>query len=134
MNWLLPQVINRLKEELEKIKVKINKDKTNILNLEEGGKLNFLGFTIKRRKTLSGKWGVVTVPQIKKRTLLLKKIKELVKKNRTVGIFEKMIKEINSVLRGWVNYFAIGNSKKCFAYVKDYVEKKIRRYLMKQKR
>jgi len=44
-----------------------------------------------------------------------------------------MITELNTILRGWVNYFAIGNSENCFSYVKDYVEKKVRRYLMKQR-
>jgi RNA-directed DNA polymerase len=34
-------------------------------------------------------------------------------------------------LRGWTNYFRIGNSSECFAYVRDWVEKKIRRHLMR---
>ena len=38
---------------------------------------------------------------------------------------------INPVLRGWVNYFAIGNSSRCFSYVKGWVEKKVRRHLMR---
>jgi hypothetical protein len=29
--------------------------------------------------------------------------------------------------RGWVNYFAIGDSSECFSFVRDWVEKKIRR-------
>ena len=36
---------------------------------------------------------------------------------------------INPILRGWVNYFAIGHSSRCFGYVRDWVEKKIRRHL-----
>ncbi len=133
MNWLLPKVIRRLKEELNKLKVKINKKKTKIVNLEEGERFNFLGFTIKRRRTYSGKWGVLTVPQTKKRTKLLKKIKEVIRKHRRTGIVEMMIAELNKILRGWVNYFSIGNSSKCFSYIKDYVEKKVRRYLMKER-
>ncbi|AGB41419.1 Retron-type reverse transcriptase [Halobacteroides halobius DSM 5150] len=133
MNWLLPKVMKRLKEEFNKIQVKINKEKTKIVNLEEGDSINFLGFTIKRRKTFSGKWGVLTTPQIKKRTKLLQKIREVVKKHRTTGIFESMIEELNSVLRGWINYFTIGDSRNCFSYIRDYVEKKVRRYLMKQR-
>jgi hypothetical protein len=29
-----------------------------------------------------------------------------------------VVQLINPVLRGWVNYFAIGNSSRCFSYVK----------------
>ncbi|MBM7558238.1 reverse transcriptase domain-containing protein, partial [Halanaerobacter jeridensis] len=133
MTWLLPKVVKRLKEELDKIQVKVNKEKTRVVNLEKGDSINFLGFTIKRRKTFSGKWGVLTTPQIKKRTKLLQKVKEVVQRHRTTGIFAGMIGELNSVLRGWVNYFSIGNSENCFSYIKDYVEKKVRRYLMKQR-
>ena len=31
------------------------------------------------------------------------------------------------VLRGWVNYFAVGHSSECFSFIKDWVEKKVRR-------
>jgi hypothetical protein len=30
-------------------------------------------------------------------------------------------------LRGWVNYFAIGHSSECLNFIKDWVEKKVRR-------
>src|SRR6266436_1273614 len=38
-----------------------------------------------------------------------------------------MIELINPILRGWVNYFAVGHSGRCFSFIKDWVEKKIRR-------
>src|SRR5690349_9374470 len=51
---------------------------------------------------------------------------------RTSG---KVIEQLNPVLRGWVNYFAVGNSSRCFSFVRSWVEKKIRRHLMRaQKR
>ena len=40
-----------------------------------------------------------------------------------------MISLINPMLRGWVNYFAVGHSSECFSFVKDWVEKKVRRHL-----
>ena len=41
-----------------------------------------------------------------------------------------MIDEINPVLRGWVNYFAVGHSSECFNFIQNWVEKKVRRHLM----
>ncbi len=38
---------------------------------------------------------------------------------------------INPILRGWVNYFRIGHAGRCFASVRDWVEQKVRRHLMK---
>ncbi|MBU8869512.1 MAG: hypothetical protein KOO60_01440 [Gemmatimonadales bacterium] len=40
-----------------------------------------------------------------------------------------MIKALNQILRGWVQYFAMGHSSRCFSFVRDWVEKKIRRHL-----
>lgn len=40
---------------------------------------------------------------------------------------------INPILRGWVQYFKIGNSSKVFGYVEDWLTRKIRRHLMKAK-
>ena len=40
-----------------------------------------------------------------------------------------VIEKINPILRGWVKYFAIGHSSRCFSYIRDWVEKKIRRHL-----
>ena len=42
-----------------------------------------------------------------------------------------MVDQINPILRGWVNYFKVGHSSQCFGYVKDWVEKKIRRHMQR---
>ena len=44
---------------------------------------------------------------------------------------ERVIAVINPILRGWVNYFRIGNASECFTFVKDWVEKKVRRHMMR---
>jgi len=48
--------------------------------------------------------------------------------NRSQPI-QRVINLINPVLRGWVNYFAVGHSSENFSLIKDWVEKKVRRQL-----
>ena len=46
-------------------------------------------------------------------------------------VLHGVIDKINPILRGWVKYFAIGHSTRCSFYIRDRVEKKIRRHLAK---
>jgi RNA-directed DNA polymerase len=41
----------------------------------------------------------------------------------------EVIGRINPILRGWVQYFAFGHSSRCFSYIRDWVEKKVRQHL-----
>jgi hypothetical protein len=43
--------------------------------------------------------------------------------------WEEVIDKINPILRGWVKYFAIGHSSRCFSFIRNWVEMKIRRHL-----
>jgi hypothetical protein len=36
---------------------------------------------------------------------------------------------VGRIRRGWVNYFAVGHSSECFSFIKDWVEKKVRRHM-----
>src|SRR5256885_3165935 len=46
----------------------------------------------------------------------------------------RVIERINPILQGWVNYFRVGHSARCFAMIQDWVEKKIRRHLMRARK
>jgi RNA-directed DNA polymerase len=128
--WLEKGICKRLKEELNKIDVKVNKDKTKIVDLVAGESFSFLGFEFRRVKSLKGRWRANYEPKIKSRTKLVRKLKEKFRKYESQPV-NKVVEEINPIIRGWVNYFRIGNSSKCFCYIKDWVYKKIRRHLMK---
>lgn len=43
----------------------------------------------------------------------------------------RVIEMINPILRGWVNYFAMGHAGECFSFIRNWVEQKIRRHLAK---
>jgi RNA-directed DNA polymerase len=71
-------------------------------------------------------------PKLKKRTALFAKLREVFRRNLSQPV-GKVIEEISPILRGWVNYFRIGHSSRCFAMVKNWVEGKIRRHLMRSR-
>ena len=58
----------------------------------------------------------------------MRELKAVFRRYRSQPI-ERVINLINPVLRGWVNYFAVGHSSECFSFIKDWVEKKVRRQL-----
>jgi len=126
----LKMVIRRLLEELGKLDVRLNREKSRLVNMERGETFTFLGFEFRRVKTRRGKWGVRYAPMMKARNALLSRLKEVFRRHRSQPI-GRVIEEINPVLRGWVNYFRIGHSSRCFGYVRDWVEKKVRRHLMR---
>ncbi len=128
-DWLAKAVYQRLLEELAKLDVQLNRDKTRWVDLAQGESFGFLGFDFRRVKTRRGVWGVRYAPKMKARTRLLQRLKEIFRRFRSQPI-GRVIDLINPVLRGWVNYFRVGHASRCFGYVKDWVEKKIRRHLM----
>lgn len=88
-----------------------------MLDLTGGESFSFLGFDFRRIKTLRGKWGVRTTPSTEARTALLCKLKEVFRRFQSQPV-ERVVEEINPILRGWANYFRIGNSRWCFSYVR----------------
>jgi RNA-directed DNA polymerase len=69
---------------------------------------------------------------MKKRTELLSKLQDVFQNFQSQPI-QGLIEIINPVLRGWVNYFRISHAKRCFGYVERWVEKKLRRHIMRAK-
>ena len=129
-DWLLKAANQRLREELAKLHVDINEEKSRFVDLAKGESFGFLGFDFRRIRSLQGNWRPYYPPKLKQRTVLLRKLKDIFRRfvSQPVG---RVVQLINPVLRGWVNYFAIGDASRCFGFIKDWVEKKMRRHLMR---
>jgi RNA-directed DNA polymerase len=127
---LVRAVERRLREELAKLRVAINEEKGRMVDLSKGEKFSFLGFEFRRILSRNQKWRPYFAPKLKKRTALFAKLKEIFRRftSQPVG---RVIELINPILRGWVNYFAVGHSSRCFSMIEDWVEKKVRRHLMR---
>jgi RNA-directed DNA polymerase len=126
-DWLLGAVTKRLREEFAKLQVEINDGKSRIVDLGRGESFGFLGFDFRHGRTLRGVMRPQYTHKVKKRTALLRELKEVFRRHRPQPV-GRVISLINPKLRGWVNYFAVGHSSK-FSYIRDWVEKKVRRHL-----
>jgi len=127
-DWLLPAVMKRLREEFVKLDVEINEEKSRVVDHGQGDSFGFLGFDFRRARSRRGAWRAQYTPKLKKRTALLRKLKETFRRFQSQPL-DRVVELINPVLRGWVGYFAIGHSGRCFGFIKDWVEKKARRHL-----
>ena len=127
--WLLRAVNKRLREELAKLRVEINEEKSRVVDLRKGESFAFLGFEYRLLPGTNGKRRVQVTPRQKKRVALFTKLREVFRRQVSQPV-RGVIAEINPILRGWVNYFRIGNSSQCFSMIKRWVERKIRRHMM----
>jgi RNA-directed DNA polymerase len=132
-DWLLRAVNQRLREELDKLHVEVNEEKSRTVDLAKRGSFGFLGFDFRRVRSLRGAWRAQLTPKLKKRTALLHKLKDIFRRFRSQPV-DRVVQLINPILRGWVNYFAVGNSSRCLGFVRDWVEKKVRRHMMQARK
>ncbi len=129
-DWVVRGVERRLREELAKLRVEINEDKSRMVDLKKEESFSFLGFEFRRIRSRKGVWRPNYAPKQKKRKALFAKLREIFRSKVSQPVAE-VIEAINPILRGWVNYFRVGHSSCCFSMIKDWVEKKIRRHMMR---
>lgn len=129
LKWLVGKCYKRLTEELKKLKVNLNVEKTKILDMTQGETFAFLGFDY-RLVSNKNKKMVLFKPKKKKVAEIIRKVKEHLAENRDKTVIE-MIKKLNPILQGWVNYYRIGHCSRTLTYVKIWVERKVRRFARK---
>lgn len=120
--------MDRLREILDRLDLELNEEKSRVVDAEEET-FDFLGFTY-RRVWNRDKTKRVTLfnPSKKSQKRLREKVKKVLSTKVPVSTAEQ-IRRTNEILRGWVNYFRVGNSRKVFHDIRWYVEVKLRRVL-----
>src|SRR5260370_12369985 len=117
-DWLMRAVDKRLREELAKLRVEINEDKSRTIDLTKGGSFAFLGFEDRLVLGRNQKMRPQFVPKMKKRTALFAKLRAVFRQHVSQPVGE-VIEEINPILQGWMNYFRIVHSSRCFSKITD---------------
>jgi len=81
--WLQRAVEKRLREELAKLQVEVNEEKSRTVDLQQGESFGFLGFEFRRIRSQRGRWMPLYMPRAKKRTALLRKFKLIFRSYRS---------------------------------------------------
>ncbi len=99
-----PEVLNKLKELLDRMGLKLNMEKSKLVNARENS-FAFLGFTIRLDTVENGTrryWNVI--PSNKSMSKLKAKIKDYLRTRSHLPI-PIVVKGLNQKLFGWLNYF-----------------------------
>jgi RNA-directed DNA polymerase len=121
-------VQRRLTEELDRLEVAMNREKTKVVDLDKGESFGFLGFDFRLKVSRKGRQYPLLTPQKKNQINVLRRVAWTLRHNRSKSV-QDAVKLINPILRGWVNYFRVGNSGRAFNLVREEVEKKVRRFV-----
>jgi RNA-directed DNA polymerase len=99
------------------------------VGLDCGESFGFLGFDFRRIRSLKKRvWREHFTPKLKKRTALLRKIKEVFRRYQSQPI-NRVVQLINPMLRRWVNYLAVGAFLRVFQLHQGLGRKKVRRHM-----
>ena len=121
-------VEKRLREELAKLQVEVNEEKSRQVDLSKARASDFSALSSVGSGVAGDDGCRCYCRKARSGRRCCGKLKEIFRSHRSQPVAE-VIEKINPILRGWVKYFAIGHSSRCFSYIRDWVEKKIRRHL-----
>lgn len=105
------------------LKLTVNRQKSQV---GSPTKRKFLGFCIHSTKA-----GVGFRPHQKSKKKFEKKLRKLTKRNRS-GDIRQIIKEINEVTTGWINYYGISYMKGYIQGINQWVRRRIRQIIWKR--
>jgi RNA-directed DNA polymerase len=113
---------------LKELDLELNEKKTKIVDTTQGNDgFEFLGFynrqiwSAKRKRYYSQKW-----PSNDSMKSLRVKVKDFLGRRSILPLsFTEVVKRLNPILRGWMNYFKFGNSAKKFSSMDMYVHERV---------
>ena len=122
-----------VKQIIARLKLTLHPTKTRIVDMGREG-FDFLGFHFhklkskKNNKLLPYMW-----PSQKAMKAVRARIHQITTRKRLSNPLEEVVKYLNKVIRGWRNYFRIGNSTKRLQDLDRYVRQRLRQWVRSQK-
>ena len=111
--------------------LRLSEEKTRVCHIDEG--FDFLGWRIQRRamRGQEGKRALYTYPSKKSLASVMDKVRMLTRRRRHKTL-AALLRRLNSVLRGWCNYFRHGVSSRTFSYLDHFAWWRIVGWLRKR--
>ena len=125
------QFKERLTRWLEARGLALNETKTRVLNSRAEG-FEFLGFAFRWQRSRKGSHYVHTEPSAKSRRRLRERIRALTPRSTTWKATSEVVAEINAVVRGWGNYFALGHYGEVFSQSRRFTSHRLRQWLWRK--
>lgn len=125
------QAMTRMRELMGRLGLVVNEEKTKLVALPKEG-FTFLGYTFCASYTRSGQAFIGTRPSKKAMARVRRRIHEETSRRWLGTTPEKRVLELNHILRGWCGYFNQGPVFLQYRQLKDYTERRFRRWLVKK--
>jgi len=123
------EALQRMREIMGKLKLTVNEEKTRICKVPEGT-FDFLGYSFGRRYSPStGKPQIALWPSKKSIKRMVEKVHELTDLKTGWQEAPELVGKLNRSLRGWANYFRVGNVSRAYRAVDSYTAPRLRRWL-----
>jgi len=120
-----------MRDMMSRLKLTVNETKTRLCRVPDES-FDFLGYTIGRCfSPKTGRAFIGTRPSKKKIDRLCREISEMTSGQRSKDV-EEQVAAINHKLRGWSNYFRLGQVSKAYGAVDYHVVRRLRQWLRKK--
>jgi group II intron reverse transcriptase/maturase len=111
------------------LKLTVNERKTGTCRLPEGS-FTFLGYTFgKRVSWRTGRAYLCPRPAVKRVQRLCRALSLQTDRRTCGGEVAMLVRKLNSMLRGWANYFCVGPVQEAYETVMQHVRRRLRQWL-----
>jgi group II intron reverse transcriptase/maturase len=127
------EALRVIKQIMTRLKLTLHPSKTRIVDMGLEG-FDFLGFHFQKLKSKkTDKLLPYLWPGQKAMKAVRRKIHEITTRKRLSNPLEEVIKYLNRVIRGWRNYFRIGNSTMKLQQLDRFVRQRLRQWVRSRK-